>query len=82
MDKAIQEKRSRYKLSKAGECSEELYRQSKRAAKSAVYHAQQRAATSRFGNLSTKDSRNNAFKTAKLIIADNKDIIGDPCIKK
>ena len=81
VDKAIQEKRSRYKLSKAGECSEELYRQSKRAAKSAVYHAQQRAATSRFGNLSTKDSRNNAFKTAKLIIADNKDIIGDPCIK-
>ena len=32
-------------------------------------------------NLSTKDSRNNAFKTAKLIIADNKDIIGESCIK-
>ena len=46
--------------------TESITIKAKAKTKSAADHAQQPPTTSRFGNLSTKDSRNSAFKTAKL----------------
>ena len=47
-----------------------------------VYEAKRAAETLEFGCLSnSKDCRENAFKLAKQMKAENQDVVGDPCIK-
>ena len=82
VESAILEKRRTWRLYKQGLCLESEYIAANKSAKRAVYFAKRAAETKEFGNLSTnKGSRDNAFKVAKLLKAQNQDIIGDPCIK-
>ena len=46
-----------------------------------MYEAKRAAETLEFGGLSnSKDCRENAFKLAKQMMAENQDVVGDPCI--
>ena len=79
VENAIKEKRFKWKSWKKGEIIKEEYLKAKRHAKSVVYKAKKSAEDERFAYIKQNDK--NIFKMAKQIRKDNKDIIGDSCIK-
>ena len=76
---AIKEKRFKWESWKKGEIIKEEYLKAKRHAKSVVYKAKKSAEDERFADIKQIDK--NIFKMAKQIRKDDKDIIGDTCIK-
>ena len=79
VENAIKEKRFKWKSWKKGEIIKEEYLKAKRHAKSVVYKAKKSAEDERFADITQNDK--NIFKMAKQIRKDNKDIIGDTCVK-
>ena len=82
VDNVIKEKRRLWKEWKKGNCSKERYTEAKRMARRLVYEAKTKAAVEQFGSLSTnKNCQDNAFRIAKQMKNQNKDVIGDTCVK-
>lgn len=82
VDHVIKEKRQLWKEWKKGSCSKEKYTEAKKRAKRAVYDAKTKGDVEQFGNLSTNQNcRDNAFRIARQMVNQNKDIIGDACVK-
>ena len=82
VDHVIKEKRRLWKEWKKGSCSKERYTEAKRRARRAVYDAKTKAAVEQFGSLTTsKNCRDNAFRIARQMTNQNKDVIGDTCVK-
>ena len=79
VENAIKEKRFKWKSWKKGKIIKEEYLKAKRHAKSVVYKAKKSAEDERFAVIKQNDK--NIFKMANQIRKDNKDIIGDTCIK-
>ena len=78
----IKEKRRLWKEWKKGNCSKERYTEAKRNARRVVYEAKTKAEVVQFGNfLTSKKCCDNAFRIVKQIKNQNKDVIGDTCIK-
>ena len=61
--------------------SKEEYLVAKRRAKPAQYFAKKSANDKTFGDLNSTEQRNLIFKTTSKIKDDNKDIIGEKCVK-
>lgn len=81
VERAVKEKRRRWKSWKAGGSKEE-YLEAKRAAKRAVYDAKKAAEEERFGQvLRREDDRAEVFKIAKQMISTNRDVVGDKCVR-
>ena len=78
---AIKLKRKFWKEWKKGIKSKEEYLVAKRSAKSAVYFAKKSANEKKFGDLNSTEKRNTIFKMARKMKEDNKDIIGETCVK-
>ena len=82
VDEAVKEKRRLWKEWKKGNCSKDQYNVAKEFAKRTVRVAKAAAEAKKFGDLSTSnDCRNNAFRIAKQIKDQNKDVMGDTCVK-
>ena len=82
VDHAIKEKRRLWKEWNKGSCSKEKYTEAKKMARRGVYKAKTKADIEQFGNLSTnKNCRDNAFRIARQMTNQNKDVIGDACVK-
>ena len=81
VDVAVKEKRRLWKLWKKGGSKEE-YLEAKRAAKKAVYDAKKIAEQERFGDISRRDDqKTELFRIAKQMKSDNRDVVGDNCVK-
>ena len=78
---AIKLKRKLWKEWKKGTKSKEEYLVAKRSAKSAVYFAKKSANEKKFGDLNSTEKRNTIFKMTRKMKEDNKDIIGEKCVK-
>ena len=61
--------------------SKEEYLVAKRRVKSGQYFAKKSANDKTFGDLNSTEQRNLIFKTTSKIKDDNKDIIGEKCVK-
>ena len=82
VNNAVKEKRRVWKESKKGNCTTEAYKKAKCKSNWAAEKAQAKAEAKRFGNLSTcKESRDNAFRAAKEMKAQNRDVTEDSCVK-
>ena len=78
---AVAAKRQSWRLKNQGLVDKHIYIAAKKTSDRLVYEAKRAAETLEFGGLSnSKDCRENAFKLAKQMMAENQDVVGDPCI--
>ena len=81
VDVAIKEKRRLWKAWKKGNCTKDKYIAAKRIAKRQVYIAKTNAAALQFGGLVTdKNCRENAFRVARQMLVQNKDVTCEACV--
>ncbi|KAI8498340.1 Kinesin-like protein kif22 [Branchiostoma belcheri] len=81
VEAAVKEKRKLFKEWQKGG-SKEPYITAKRAAKSAIHLAKKSAQEAKFSNIVNNDEKNKIFKLARHMKQDNRDVIGEKCIKK
>ena len=81
VENTIKLKRKLWKEWKKGLKSKDEYLAAKRKAKSTVYFAKKSANDRKFGDLNSTEQRNLIFKMARKMKEDNKDIIGEKCVK-
>ena len=82
VDSAVKEKRKCWKEWKKGKTSKEVYLEAKRKSKKAVYEARSESERKRFANVEIRDDQKlEVFRIAKAMVKDNRDIIGEQCIR-
>ena len=82
VDQVIKVKRKLWKEWKAGRVGKEVYLEAKRRAKRAVYEARTESERKKFGNIENRDDqKQEVFRIAKTMVKDNRDIIGEQCIR-
>ena len=81
--KAVDEKRSLYRVwrKRKTRMSETEYQTAKRATKKAVHKAQEDERIRLVEKLEEEDGKGNVFRVVKQMVAKNRDVVGDGCIK-
>ena len=80
VESAINEKKRLYKMWKKGGSKEE-YLVAKRRARRVVYRAKTVAQTPLLESLNSREGRNKIFKVAKQMKNENRDIVGEQCVR-
>ena len=82
VDIAVKEKRKLWKEWKKGKITKDVYLEAKRKSKRAVYEARSESVRKRFSNIENRDDQKlEVFRIAKTMVKDNRDIIGEQCIR-
>ena len=82
VDQAVKEKRRLWKDWKSGRICKEVYLEAKRKSKRAVYEARSESERIKFANIENRDDqKQEVFRIAKSLVKDNRDIIGEQCIR-
>jgi hypothetical protein len=81
VDYLIKEKRCLWKSWKQGNGSKEDYKAAKRAANYGVHHAKRESQAQHFQDINDDNSRNKIFKMARNMKENNRDVIGDKCVR-
>ena len=78
----MKEKRKLWKDWKCCRIGKEVYLEAKRRSTKAVYEARSESERIRFANIENRDDqKQEVFRIAKALVKDNRDIIGEQCIR-